>query len=522
MQNSRTKNSILIMTTSGVRQILTFMLTFVSRTVFIKVLGAEYLGLNGLFSNILSLLSLSELGIGVAISFYLYKPLAENDINRIKVLMQLYKICYRIIGIAIICIGCCLIPILPHLVNFEQNVPVNLYVVYLLYLLNTAATYLFFAYKQALLTANQEQYKIEKINICFTFINCMADIVVLIIFRNYIAYLMLKFLLVLIKNIVIAMKIDKEYPYIKEKTGENLSGKEIKCFLGDMGSVSLFRLGSTLYNSTDNIIISILLGTAIVGYYSNYLLIISQITVAINVIIRSLTAGIGNVIAKESKEKQQEIFNQLDFNIYIVAAFCTACLFQLLNSFIKIWIGGVDENYILSQSVVVFLCISFYIDVTTQIPNSFREASGNFGTASYWPLLGGIINIILSVILGRLFGLVGIVAATVVSKVVITLTPFLVQVGRTVLNINGFEYVKKYYFRMFIMLILLSVLWAACTNFHMNGMGNFIIECILSVTIPLVLIYIIFRNITEMKALKCKAVSAIRKVTNEFKKNIKF
>lgn len=254
MNQSRTKKSMLTFVTSGVRQALTLLLTFASRTVFIYILGAGYLGLNGLFSNILSILALSELGIGTAISFYLYKPLADQDKERIKTLMKFYKLCYRVVGISIIALGCCVMPALPMLVNFDQGAPVNLYLVYFLYLLNTASSYLFFAYKQALVIANQEQYKIEKINIWFTFINCFVDILVLIIAQDYISYLIAKTILVFAKNFVIARKIDREYPFLKEKDVNPLQKGEVICFFKDIGAVALFRVGSTLYNATDNII----------------------------------------------------------------------------------------------------------------------------------------------------------------------------------------------------------------------------------------------------------------------------
>ena len=186
MENTRTKNVVLIAFTSVIRQFLNIITQFISRTVFIYVLGAEYLGLNGLFSNILSLLSLAELGIGSAISFYLYKPIAENDKERIKTLLSFYKVCYRVIGLTIIVIGLMVCPILPRIVNFKQNVPVNLYLVYVLYLLNIAMTYLVYAYKQALPLANQEQYKIEKLNMLFVIFNCLIDVVILLVFKNYV------------------------------------------------------------------------------------------------------------------------------------------------------------------------------------------------------------------------------------------------------------------------------------------------------------------------------------------------
>ena len=177
MGNSRTKNSVLTMVFSGIRQILTFLLAFVSRTVFIYTLGAEYLGLNGLFTNILQFLSLTELGIGSAIAFYLYKPLATLDVERIKVIMKFYRSCYHIVGLSMLGLGCLLMPFLSKLVNLDQPIPDNLYLIYFLFLCNSAFTYLFFAYKQTLVMANQEQYRIEKINIAFTFINCLVDII---------------------------------------------------------------------------------------------------------------------------------------------------------------------------------------------------------------------------------------------------------------------------------------------------------------------------------------------------------
>ena len=171
MENSRTKNSVLIMATSGVRQLLTLLLSFANRTVFIYVLGARYLGINGLFSNILAMLSLAELGIGSAISYYLYKPIALNDKEHIKSLMQFYKKCYRLVGLTILGFGCLIMPFLDKMVNLNQPISENLYLIYFLFLLDSAFTYLFWAYKQAIMFANQQQYKIEKINIGFAILS---------------------------------------------------------------------------------------------------------------------------------------------------------------------------------------------------------------------------------------------------------------------------------------------------------------------------------------------------------------
>lgn len=501
MNNSRTKNSVLTIVSSGIRQALTLIMTFVSRTIFIKVLGAEFLGLNGLFTNILSILALSELGIGSAISFYLYRPIAEKNIDRIKSLMIFYKKCYRIVGLIIILLGSMIMPILPKVVNFNQAVPVNLYLVYFLYLLNTASSYLFFAYKQALVIANQEQYKIEKINIYFTFINCFVDIMVLVIFKDYYAYLIFKFLLVLLKNLITANKIDKEYPYLKDRKSIPIEKSEMKSFFKDIGSVFMFKVGSVLFNTTDNIIISVLLGTVVVGYYSNYYMIISQISMLVGIIINAFSAGIGNVIAKESREKQFIIYKQLDFLVFGISIICTTCLFQLLNSFIKLWIGELDSSYILSQPVVLFLCINFYFDTTTQVANSFREASGNFETGRSLQLIGGIVNIVLSIVLGKFFGLAGIFSATIIAKGLITVTPFIMGVGQDVFGFGKWKLLKHYYFNMFILDLSLVVTWILGYRFHMNNMISFCIECFIAFSVPIIIVFVVYKNNPEMSAL---------------------
>lgn len=511
MSNSRTKNSFLTLATSGVRQLLTILLTFASRTIFIQILGAEYLGLNGLFSNILSLLALSELGIGSAIAFYLYKPLANKNYERIKALMKFYKQCYMVVGVVIVTLGSLLMPFLPNLVNLPQGVHVNLYLVYFLFLLNTASSYLCFAYKQALVIANQEQYKIEKINIVFCFINCLTDIIILIIFRSFVIYLLAKLLLVITKNYITAMKIDREYHYITEKVEDKISILEVKKFFKDTFNVALFRVGSTFFNATDNIIISVWLGTIVVGYYSNYTMIIGQVVLIIGIIIRSFVAGIGNVIAEEHLEKQFDIYKQLDFLVYVVSLFCTVYLFQLLNSFIMIWIGHNNIEYVLNQCVVFFLCINFYFDSTTQVPNSFREASGNFNTGKNLQLIGGLFNVILSIILCKMFGLSGVIAATVLGKGLITVTPFIMGISKDVFGFSKSRLLIRYYFNMFVMLCILGINWMVCYGVHMKGITSFIIEFVLSSIITTIGIFLFFYNKPEMKIMLSRIRYALNK-----------
>lgn len=511
MANSRTKNSVLIMATSGIRQILTLLLSFASRSVFIYVLGASYLGINGLFSNVLSLLALTELGIGGTITYYLYKPIAENNIERIKTLMQFYKKCYRFVGLAIIAFGCLLMPFLNKMVNLDQPIPENLYLIYFLFVLNSAFTYLFWAYKQAIMSANQKQYKIEKINIVFTFISCGVDIVVLLIFRNFIAYLLFKMAVTIVKNVIIARKVDNEFPYLKDKNVAKLTHDEIKLFFKGVVDQSVFKLGSTLFNSTLNIIVSIFIGTVIVGYYSNYYMIIGQVNTIFGLIMASIIAGIGNVVATEAGEKIFKVYKMLDMGVFIVNAFCTICMFQLFNSFINLWLGHLDKGYILSQVIVGLICLDFYLNNSCQVIATYRAAAGKFNVGRDLQVIAGVINIPLSIGLIKLFGLAGAFLSPVLCKIFITVMPFFIKLGKILFNKNWHVMIKDYTIKFLITVFIGAIVWFACSYFHEKSLVYFIIEILITVILSATLLALFTFRTTEVKELVSHMPEKIRK-----------
>ncbi len=511
MEKSRTRSSALIMAFSGMRQILTFLLTFASRTVFIYTLGAEYLGLNGLFSNILQFLSLTELGLGAAIAFYLYKPLADNDIERIKVIMKFYKNCYRIIGLSMLGLGCILTPFLSRLVNLDQPIPDNLYLIYFLFLCNSAFTYLFFAYKQTLMMANQEQYKIEKINIAFTFINCLVDIIVLLLFRNFTVYLTMKVTLVVVKNIAISIKIDKAYPFIKESCDGMLDKGEIKKLFKDVYSVSVFKVGNTLVNSVTNIIISACLGTIIVGYYSNYILITSSVMMTFLLFVNSFTAGIGNVMATETPEKQYQVYKTLNLLSFFVYTLFTICLFQLSNSFMNLWLGNIHKDYVLDQWAVAAICLNFYLDSNAQIINAFRNGSGHFKTGRYLTVYGGIANVAISLLGSKYFGLVGVLLAPPIVKAFITTIPFFILIGKDVFGKPAGEMLKDQGGKLLLTIIGCTLVWISCSYFHQTTLSKFIVEIILTVFIAITLLLIVYGRSSEFMTIRGKLSQFINK-----------
>lgn len=498
------------MAMSSVRQLLTILFTFVSRTVFIYILGAEYLGLNGLFSNILSILALSELGIGSAIAFYLYKPLVDKDTDRIKVLMNFYHRCYNYVGLAILGLGCCLMPFLHYLVNLEQSLPENLHLIYFIFILQNSCTYFFFAYKQTLVSANQELYKIEKYNIAFTLINCITDIVVLLIFRNFIAYLLFKLALVIVKNIVISNKINREYPYITHPCDGKLTKDEKHRFFKDLYSISIFKVGSTLYNTFSNLIISIMIGTVVVGYYSNYFLITSQVSVVYMLIMTAISAGVGNVIVKEPQERQIKIYNKLSLVTFFVYSLFTICLFQLLNSFMNIWLGGVDRSYILNQWVVLFICLNFYIDASCQLDNVFRNAGGHFKIGRYLQIWGGLLNVALAIPLCYFYGLAGIFAAQVLSKLFTSYFPFILNVQKVVLGFSRKTVMITWAKRFLLLIGIGTIVWLLCLPLHETTFLNFMFESLITVFLAVGTLWMVFHKDENFVLMKDMAVSKVK------------
>ena len=507
MENSRTKNSALnIASNVGIR-VLTLLLNFASRTVFIYTLGAEYLGLNGLFSNILSFLALSELGLGAAISFLLYKPLAIEDIERIKTVMDFYKKCYFIIGTIITLLGVALMPFLHYLVKLDQPIPENLYLVFFLFVLQSSVSYFFVAYKQTLIEANQKKYKLTKYEIIFALLNCIVDIVVLLIFRDFIVYLVAKLLLIIAKNLVFANKIDRLYPYLKEPVTTKLTKEEVKKIFKDVYSVAVFRLGSVLFNSVTNIVTSAVVGTIIVGYYSNYTMIVLQVEGVYLMIVSALSASVGNVVATETKEKQYEIYKKLNLVNYFVYGVASVCLFQFLNSIINVWLGNIGEEYILSQTVVALIVANMYANCSCQLLDRFRTASGHFKIGRDLQVIGGVVNVILSVVFSKLWGFEGALIAPFLCKMFITVTPFVVRVGNTVFMKSYKNMLFEYISQLSLICAICALTWFLCKSIHLGTIVDLVIEILITILLSVFILTFTYHKTSAYKELKAMIIN---------------
>lgn len=435
--SSRVSNSIKNASTSLAVRFLTLIIGFFSRTFFIKYFGEVCLGLNGLFSTILSLLSLAELGIGEAITFYLYKPIAEHNNERVRILIRFYKIAYRIIGCIIIICGIGIIPMLDKLVNFDVDIPYNIYAVFLLYLFNTAITYLFFSYPQSILGANQKQYIISIVSIIFTVITFGIDIIVMVITKNFVLYLILRLLIQCVQNFTIFLIAKRRYPYISERSTDKIKSTEIKEMAKDVYGIFLIRISAKMFESTDNLFISRYLGTILVGYNSNYLMLYNASISVINSLIYSAGASVGDYNATHKKSDVINLFYKIDAMNFVFSFVFSMIIMLLANPFIALVWG---KNFLFSAEIVALMSINFYIVSSLNTVFMFRQSLGIFRKNKYNQLIAAACNLILDFLLVKEFGILGLYLATAISEFTFAFYPFIISLFKFGFKINSKQY----------------------------------------------------------------------------------
>lgn len=490
-QRSRTENSIINSAMSIVTQVLTVVLNFAVKTVFIKMLNDEYLGVNGLFTNIITMLSLADLGIGIAIPYSLYKPLAKKDEHKINVLMNFYKKVYTIIGIAVLLIGLSLTPFLGLIIkDIPKNVP-HLSLIYILFVIHSASSY-FFVYKKFLIDSDQKGYITSRIIFTFSTLLSIIQIILLITTKNYILFLLSSIILVIIQNIYISSKANKLYPFIKNKTDEKLEKEDMEGIKKNVSSLFIYKVGTVIMNGTDNIIISKFIGLIIVGFYSNYVLIINSITTVLNQIFNAITSSIGNLVVTTNKKRSKEVYDNLNFANFWLYALFGVCIIVLINPFINIWIG---KKYVMGFSIVFLLVLNFYVLGMQSVTNSFRNAYGLFWIAKYRPIIMVIINIVISVVLVQFIGIEGVLIGTLISRLVTTawLDPYIVHK-------YGFEISPKSYYIDYLKYLVIFIAISTILNYFVSmvAINNIFILILIAIlvviSVNVILVLLFFKT----------------------------
>lgn len=485
------KNSI----TAVLKYVVKLILQFVIRTMLIYKLGVEYVGLDSLYANIISMLSLAELGIGSAMVFSLYKPFAENDVEKLKSITSLIKKLYSIIAIIVLSIGLAIMPFIKFFINGEPNVEVNLYVLYIIFLANTVISYLG-AHKRSLLFASQRN-DIEN-NILTTQIILMSivQVLVLAIFKNYYLYAISIPVFTLLEVIAVVIVANKLYPEINGK-GQPLDKETKNIITKNIAATACHHLGTVIVMSTDNLLISKFFGLTVLGTISNYILIYSAISSFIQLFIKAIQASIGNLIATSDKERVHKFYTLLNWLFACVSGFCTIALMCLYQPFMRIWVGNVDA--IASIGIVVAIVVRFYISQMRSVNIMFNSCAGLMWHDRFKPIVESIINIIASIICIQFLGVAGIFVGTIISSISAPLwvEPYVLHkhyFGKSTKN-----YFVKYIYYTIVTLIIGVITYFICSILPSTGILVFILKIAICCIIPTLLYVLAYFKSSHFK-----------------------
>lgn len=415
MGESRTKRASRNIVVGLVSKLILMVFAFATKTIFIRLLGVEYNGVNGLYANILAVLALSELGVGNVLNYSLYSALRDRDTEKVKTLVCYFQRIYYGIASAVSIIGLILVPFLRFIIN--SDLPLDeLIIYYLLYLANSVASY-FVVYKTTVIVADQNNYISSICEITTTFIMYIAQIIYLLLFRNFLGYLIIQVLCTVLKNIILNTITNIKYPYLKNIDRKNypLKPYEKNKIIDNIKSTFLYKISAVILNNTDNILISIIVGTVYVGYYSNYYMVITYITMFVSIFITGITASLGNLNSENDTEASYRMFNILSLIFVFIGTVEVCCLINCFQPFIRIWIG---QNNVMDYSWVLVITLNLFL-VTIMNPIwMFRETMGLFKQVRFIMLITAGLNILFSIVLGEIFGVPGILAATFIAKIV--------------------------------------------------------------------------------------------------------
>ena len=484
---------------SAINYIVVNLLKFIVRLVFVKTLPIEYLGVNGLFSNVLAMLSLAELGIGPAIVYSLYEPLAYGDKETIKSIMRLFKKVYIAVGGIILVLGLILFPFLDNFIKDGQSVP-QVHYFYLVFLFNTVVSY-FWTYKRSLLIADQKQYIVNIYQAVVQVLVAVLQIIFLLIFADYWCFIILMLLGTVLENFKIASKADKQYPYLDE-TAEVLNLNIKQQIIKNTKAMVFHKIGGMVVFCSSNLILSKFDGLVAVGLYSNYYMVIAALNTFSTKFFESITASIGNLMVLEESGKKIKAFKITEFITAFQAAICFCGLYVLFNPFVELWVG---KTYLFSEAVVAAMAFSFYITYMRKAVLMFREACGLYWNDRYKPIAESAINLIASIYLTIHYDVIGVVLGGIISAL---LTCFWIE--PYVLFNNGINIKLKDYFIDYIKFTITALLSAFASKFIYSSLFvkvtfvNFIVGILICLSATIVLWFGVFFKREEMQYLIIK------------------
>ena len=505
----RTRYSIINMLVNIGGQFLTMLLSFIGRMVFIRCLSAAYLGVNGLFTDVLSILNFAELGIGTAMVFSMYEPAARDDEQKLARLMNLYKWMYRAVAASVLLFGLVLLPFLPYLIKGGEGIE-HITLIYMMYVLSSACSYLL-NYKSSIYQAYQKSYICTGWTLVCECIRTVVQIVALLLTGNFILYLAIQLVVQFIPNIIISHMADKEFPYLKE-CRELPEKEERNGILKNIGAMSMHKLATVIVRNTDSLLMSSFIGLATVGLYSNYRLVLNALNNLLNKFATAFSGSVGNFAALENSDRLYRVYKEMDFLFFVQSAYLTGGLMMLFNPLIALLFGG---EYCFPMTTVVIIVTEFYISRMRQTNLLFREVMGLFWNDRYKAVAESIINLVVSLALVQRYGVVGIIGGTIISSLCtcVWVEPYIFlkygvqDAWQKKLRVYFAEYLKR---AMIVAAVsAAAMLWVK--RFPVGNFGVFVLDGLLYKAVFAGVIVLLYRRSVEYEALKRRGLEILKR-----------
>lgn len=515
MADTRTGNSIKNSGATILGRIATMLMDFVLRTVLIRCLGIQYGGVSTLFTDILQVLSLMELGLGGAIIYALYKPLADEDYPKINALMRFYKNAYNAIAIGVFALGLICIPFLGSIVKDVPNIKEDIRIIFMLYVAASSCSYLVI-YKETLIKASQMSRVVVRIEMIVQIVFMGLESLMLFIFREYMIYLVLRVISYLARNVLVSREVKKRFPKVNFNGKERLNSQEKNRLKNDIGAMALYKISGVVLNGTDSIIISAFLGTGIVGIIGQYRMIQNFISNMSNNIWVSVLPSVGNLATTNNTEKQYKVFSRVNFGSFVFSAIVSVAMFVLINPLVGLWVG---KDYTVSTSVAAAIAFNMYLFLTILPFQTFRDANGLFVQGKYRPVIMSAINVGLSLLLVKQWGLFGVLFATPISRL-FTQTWF----DPYVVYKYVFKRSPKLYYFDFIKHSIITLLcaWGSWRLLIIlgvaNGMINLILGACICFAVTMIVYYILFHKSEQYIQLVAYTKGILKKIISRIYK----
>lgn len=493
MKIERKKNAIRNAAWGYVNKLANIILPFIFRTVMIKCLGSDYLGISSLFTSILQVLNLSELGFGTAIVYSMYKPIAENDKSEINALLNYYRKVYIAIGSIILFAGTLMLPFLKYLISGGYPSDINIYFVYYMFLLNTSVSYFLFGYKGSILNAFQRNDYEYKANLVIAFFRYTIEIVGIYLTRKYYLFLVIELLSTVLNNVLKLYYTKKYFPQYK-CSGQTDCTERSK-IRSNVTAIMFHKIGSTILNSADNIVLSAFMGVVVVSNYGNYYYIMNAIQSIILTLFTGMTAGIGNSFLVEKVSKNRDNFLKVLFlNAWIVGV-CSISLMCICQPFIAVWLGN---EFLFDTSIVVLMVIYFYVHMIRRTIIVFRDAAGMWRDNKWQPIVSAIFNLLVNIMLVQIIGVYGVILSSVLSMTIIDIPWEAKKFCKRI------ELDEKIYMRILLKYSIVALLtgfitYIVCEVLPYDGILEIILRILICTVIPNMIFFVLYRKTDEFK-----------------------